>query len=153
MGAVHASGPRLTALLSRQAKLDTAEAARACVEREIADAREVGRREATETMTTQLEEALSAFEAMERRVVELSDADAASSDASDASAPVAPAAKATEALAEDISSGSDFDAAAMEFRGDDGPGAWIDALTALRVAPARAGGRGPARRATLRRRR
>jgi len=56
----------------------TAEAARACVEREIADAREVGRREATETMTTQLEEALSAFEAMERRVVELSDADAAS---------------------------------------------------------------------------
>lgn len=43
-----------------------------------------------------------------------SDADAASSDASDASAPVAPAAKATEALAEDISSGSDFDAAAME---------------------------------------
>ncbi|MFS2051383.1 hypothetical protein ACEN8K_20995, partial [Variovorax sp. CT11-76] len=29
-----------------------------------------------------------------------------------------------------------FDAAAMEFRGDDGPGAWIDALTALRVAPA-----------------
>lgn len=29
-----------------------------------------------------------------------------------------------------------FDAAAMEFRGDDGHGAWIDALTALRVAPA-----------------